>query len=50
VVYEHCGGKEGLYAVVVDREVQQLLGMMREALTGGPPRVLLEHAAGPQLE
>ncbi|HEY6935052.1 MAG TPA: TetR/AcrR family transcriptional regulator [Marmoricola sp.] len=45
VVYEHFGGKEGLYAVVVDREVQQLLGMMRNALTGGHPRVLLEQAA-----
>ncbi|HET8605072.1 MAG TPA: TetR/AcrR family transcriptional regulator [Marmoricola sp.] len=45
VVYEHFGGKEGLYAVVVDREVRQLLGMMREALTGGHPRVLLEQAA-----
>ncbi len=45
VVYEHFGGKEGLYAVVVDREVQQLLSMMRGALTGGRPRVLLEQAA-----
>ena len=26
VVYEHFGGKEGLYAVVVDREVERLLG------------------------
>ena len=25
VVYEHFGGKEGLYAVVVDREVTSLL-------------------------
>ncbi|EDY47574.1 transcriptional regulator [Streptomyces clavuligerus] len=25
VVYEHFGGKEGLYAVVVDREMRQLL-------------------------
>ena len=24
VVYEHFGGKEGLYAVVVDREIQAL--------------------------
>src|SRR5258708_34377588 len=24
VVYEHFGGKEGLYAVVVDREVERL--------------------------
>lgn len=45
VIYEHFGGKEGLYAVVVDREVRQLLGMMREALTSGSPRLLLEQAA-----
>ncbi|MDF2966598.1 MAG: TetR-family transcriptional regulator [Nocardioidaceae bacterium] len=45
VVYEHFGGKEGLYAVVVDREVQQLLTMMRTALTAGGPRDLLTQAA-----
>ncbi|HET6154436.1 MAG TPA: TetR/AcrR family transcriptional regulator [Marmoricola sp.] len=45
VVYEHFGGKEGLYAVVVDREVRQLLGMMREALTADSPRMLIEQAA-----
>jgi len=45
VVYEHFGGKEGVYAVVVDREVQQLLAMMRSALTGGHPRALLQQAA-----
>ena len=45
VVYEHFGGKEGLYAVVVDREVRQLLGMVRRALTAGGPRELLEQAA-----
>jgi AcrR family transcriptional regulator len=45
VVYEHFGGKEGLYAVVVDREVQQLLAMMRSSLTAGRPRALLEQAA-----
>jgi AcrR family transcriptional regulator len=45
VVYEHFGGKEGIYAVVVDREVRQLLDMMRASLTAGHPRVLLEHAA-----
>lgn len=45
VVYEHFGGKEGLYAVVVDREVTQLLQMMRAALRDGSPRVLLENAA-----
>ena len=45
VVYEHFGGKEGVYAVVVDREVRQLLEMMREALTEGSARMLLEQAA-----
>jgi AcrR family transcriptional regulator len=45
VVYEHFGGKEGLYAVVVDREVRQLLDSMRNALTGGHPRDLIEQAA-----
>lgn len=45
IVYEHFGGKEGLYAVVVDREVRQLLSMMRSSLTGEHPRELLEQAA-----
>jgi AcrR family transcriptional regulator len=45
VVYEHFGGKEGLYAVVVDREVRRLLSMIRDALTAGHPRALLEQAA-----
>jgi AcrR family transcriptional regulator len=37
VVYEHFGGKEGLYAVVVDREVRTLQTAIRAALT--TPRV-----------
>ena len=45
VVYEHFGGKEGLYAVVVDREVQTLLGGITRALAGDDPRTLLEQAA-----
>ena len=45
VVYEHFGGKEGLYAVVVDREMQRLLDAITGALTGGHPRELLEQAA-----
>ena len=32
VVYEHFGGKEGLYAVVVDREVGYLLAKIEAAL------------------
>ncbi len=45
VVYEHFGGKEGLYAVVVDREMQRLLDKITGALVGGHPRELLEEAA-----
>ena len=33
VVYEHFGGKEGLYAVVVDREIESLLSAVQGALT-----------------
>ncbi|MDX6207240.1 MAG: hypothetical protein QOF39_3297 [Frankiales bacterium] len=45
VVYEHFGGKEGLYAVVVDREVSRMLGTVAEGLSGGTARELLEQAA-----
>ncbi|MCW2505274.1 MAG: TetR family transcriptional regulator [Actinomycetia bacterium] len=45
VVYEHFGGKEGLYAVVVDREMSHLMAMVTSALTGGHPRELCEQAA-----
>jgi AcrR family transcriptional regulator len=46
VVYEHFGGKEGLYAVVVDREIRTLLEAVMQALTTNDrPRVLLENAA-----
>jgi AcrR family transcriptional regulator len=46
VVYEHFGGKEGLYAVVVDREIHKLLHAITDALsTDDHPRVLLEQAA-----
>ena len=46
VVYEHFGGKEGLYAVVVDREIQILLDSVTGALTSDAgPRLMLEQAA-----
>jgi AcrR family transcriptional regulator len=45
VVYEHFGGKEGLYAVVIDREMRTLLDMVTSALTAGHPRELTEQAA-----
>ena len=45
VVYEHFGGKEGLYAVVVEREMNHLLSTISDTLTGGNARVLVEQAA-----
>lgn len=45
VVYEHFGGKEGLYAVVVDREVTKLLDSIKGALVAGHPRQVLESVA-----
>jgi AcrR family transcriptional regulator len=50
VVYEHFGGKEGLYAVVVDRETQFLQGRLTDALSHGEGRELLEKAALALLE
>jgi AcrR family transcriptional regulator len=44
VVYEHFGGKEGLYAVIVDREMNRLLEQITTSLTGDNPRLLLEQA------
>ena len=38
VVYEHFGGKEGLYAVVVDREVERLLSTATAILSGANTR------------
>jgi AcrR family transcriptional regulator len=45
VVYEHFGGKEGLYAVVVDREVERLLTMASDILGGAHTREKFESAA-----
>ncbi|HEX2312989.1 MAG TPA: TetR/AcrR family transcriptional regulator [Thermomonospora sp.] len=51
VVYEHFGGKEGLYAVVVDREFEKLLDLVTEALNAGTHyRQKLEKAALALLE
>jgi AcrR family transcriptional regulator len=46
VVYEHFGGKDGLYAAVVDREIQHLLATVSTALTSASRgREILEQAA-----
>ena len=42
VVYEHFGGKEGLYAVVVDREMSALLDRITSSLTNNRFRPRLE--------
>ena len=44
VVYEHFGSKDGLYAVIVDREMNILLGSISDSLTARAPRALLEQA------
>jgi AcrR family transcriptional regulator len=45
IVYEHFGGKEGLYAVIVDREMRVLLERISAALEPSGARVRLEGAA-----
>ncbi len=47
IVYEHFGGKEGLYAVIVDREMRELTNALIEALsdTKAHPRQIVERAA-----
>ncbi|WP_061964881.1 TetR/AcrR family transcriptional regulator [Demequina aurantiaca] len=46
VVYEHFGGKEGIYAVIVDREVGDLTGALTQALAQrGHPKQHVERAA-----
>ncbi len=45
VVYEHFGGKEGLYAVVVDREVERFITMATRLLSGETKMAKFEVAA-----
>ncbi len=45
VVYDHFGGKDGLHAVVVDREVQRLAERLTGALTDRSAHRLLEQTA-----
>jgi len=45
IVYEHFGGKEGLYAVIVDREVEHIVERIVGAISTGSPRERLEQAA-----
>ena len=45
LVYEHFGGKEGVYAVIIDREVRNLIERITRALDAPHPRAALERAA-----
>ena len=45
IIYEHFGGKEGLYAVVVDREMEYVVRRITEAIATGSPRERVERAA-----
>ncbi|MEO7803531.1 MAG: TetR/AcrR family transcriptional regulator [Actinomycetota bacterium] len=45
VVYEHFGGKEGIYQVVVHREMQRLLARVTASLGATHPKIMLEQAA-----
>jgi AcrR family transcriptional regulator len=45
VVYQHFGGKEGIYAVVVDREVRQLTESIARCFDAVHPRLVAVGAA-----
>ncbi len=44
VVYEHFGGKEGLYAVIVDREMELVIETISSAISEGLPRERVDAA------
>ena len=45
IIYEHFGGKEGLYAVIVDREMDYVVRRLTEAISSGSPRDRVERAS-----
>ncbi|MDP1828948.1 MAG: TetR/AcrR family transcriptional regulator [Archangium sp.] len=44
IVYEHFGAKEGLYAAIVDREMDLLVSRVSESISHGTPRERYEGA------
>lgn len=44
IVYEHFGAKEGLYAAIVDREMESLVARVSEAIATGSSRERFEAA------
>lgn len=45
IIYDHFGGKKGLYAVVVDREVEYIVSKIADSVDSGSPRARIEKAA-----
>ena len=45
VIYEHFGGKDGVYAVIVDRELNKLISLVSAAFDGGGARRVVQGAA-----
>jgi len=45
IIYEHFGGKEGLYAVIVDREMDHVIAEIGNAISVGSPRDRVEAAS-----
>ena len=44
IIYEHFGGKEGLYAVVIDREMEYVVRRIADAISSGTSRERFESA------
>jgi AcrR family transcriptional regulator len=44
IVYEHFGAKEGLYAAIVEREMDNLVARMSQSISQGSPRERFEAA------
>lgn len=44
VIYEHFGSKEGLHAAIVEREMDELVTLVSEAMSRGTPRERFEAA------
>ncbi len=45
ILYQHFGGKEGLYAVIVDREMERIVEIITAAISSGSPKDRVERAA-----
>lgn len=44
IIYEHFGGKEGLHAAIVEREMDDLVNRVAQGISQGTPRERFENA------